>query len=59
MMKHDWKYYDKLKFTACPQCGVVRQRNGSNDDKDCRGKVRVTLRESNMDSSNEPDYSIR
>lgn len=39
----DWKFTG-ITLVCCNNCGVVRRTDGSNDDKPCKGKVRVTLR---------------
>jgi hypothetical protein len=40
--KHEWFEYHGL--TCCKHCGLVRRRDGGNDDKACKGIVRVALR---------------
>lgn len=42
-MKHDWFYWKDLKYRVCRNCMVVE--NAKNTERDCRGKVRITLRD--------------
>ena len=40
----EWKF-PGLTLTCCKHCGIVRRADGGNDDKPCKGIVRVALRE--------------
>lgn len=41
-MTHEWFDCGMLNgVLSCRKCGVVRQRDGSNENKPCRGHVRV------------------
>jgi hypothetical protein len=43
-MKHQWKGY--RQYIVCAVCGFIRRADGSNDDKECRGPVKLVLRKS-------------
>lgn len=53
--KHEW-YERDFRWTnndtsrgiliCCRKCGIIRQLDGRNDDKPCKSKVRVELRDS-------------
>lgn len=48
-MRHEW--IDRviqsrpLALTVCKNCGIVKQRDGSSDARECKGVVMVALRE--------------
>lgn len=46
-IKHNWTFYRGL--VVCKHCGIVKRRDGEN--KACRGKTRVALRESRIRSA--------
>ena len=41
-MKHEWIDYQGLK--CCRNCGLIRRRDRTNDEQECRGPVKVALR---------------
>lgn len=41
---HEWFVPEFIGYECCRKCGIVRRRDDKNNP--CRGKVRVTLRES-------------
>lgn len=44
--KHKWFKFRgfKTEFTCCRDCGVVRRADGKNADKQCKGRVGVSVR---------------
>lgn len=45
---HKWIRFDKL--VCCRDCGIVRRADDNN--KPCRGKVKVTLRDETLPAAN-------
>lgn len=41
---HEWTTDDKTDYEWCRKCLLVRQANGSNDKKPCKGPARVGMR---------------
>lgn len=41
---HKWFVPSGFTFECCKACGMVRQRDGSNDTKPCRGSVAIGMR---------------
>lgn len=39
---HKWEWFEKFKFTACEDCGIVQRADKKNGP--CKGRVAVTLR---------------
>lgn len=39
---HKWEWFEKFKFTACKDCGIVQRADKKNGP--CKGRVAVTLR---------------